>query len=253
MHVLWMVVPPGAGAREVKAAWGSAPRCLYGLTVMNLNDVLAEEPWRITDEAAAALAELVVDSKNKCVRCADVFVNEPRFFPRLCPEYPELVRQYTNLLAVLQVRVHDGARHVADVKLPDAIHFAVESTEAVLNMYMAAIGKMWAAVRVDNLDAALASPVPLDAYRAHPQEPSGRQDSDLVSEASGPLPVLVRRPDAIEHERVRGEFLEYVHAWGREQGRGSDALEAILFGCLFPTRRLAVRDAADTRFGNNNT
>ena len=36
--LLWIAVWPGAGAKELAKAWTKAPKCHYGLTVVNLND-----------------------------------------------------------------------------------------------------------------------------------------------------------------------------------------------------------------------
>ena len=59
------------------------------------------------------------------------------FYPDLRPSvYPELVRQVTEFARTCEARVNDGEHYVNRVKLRDSMHFAAESTEIVVQMYI---------------------------------------------------------------------------------------------------------------------
>ena len=53
--LLVALICAGAGAQELAEAWEKAPRCHYGLTIINLNDVMAHTPWRICPTTFCAL------------------------------------------------------------------------------------------------------------------------------------------------------------------------------------------------------
>ena len=45
----WVAVLPGAGAAELAEAWGKAPRCHFGLTIVNMHDVCKDAAYVFTD------------------------------------------------------------------------------------------------------------------------------------------------------------------------------------------------------------
>ena len=70
-------------------------------------------------------------------------MNNARFFPELRPDvYPDLVSKVTAFARSTEIRVFDGKDYVNKIKLADQMHFAVESTEAIVMMYCDAIKAM---------------------------------------------------------------------------------------------------------------
>ena len=77
---------------------------------------------------------------SKCCGSHALFVNDARFYPELHPDvYPDLVSKVTAFARSSEIRVFDGKDYVNTIKLADQMHFAVESTEAVVMMYCDAI------------------------------------------------------------------------------------------------------------------
>ena len=91
-------------------------------------------------------------AQSRCSHRADVFINHERFYPRLPPEYAELVPVYMSAAREAGAAVHDGAAYLGRVKLRDHMHFADESTSAVVDMYFDAIRQMQATAREDYSD-----------------------------------------------------------------------------------------------------
>jgi hypothetical protein len=122
---------------------GNAPLCHWGLTVANLNDALKHTPPQITADDFTALSECVAAAHVKCQRSHALFMNNARFFPELRPDdCPGLVCKVSAFARNENIRVFDGKDYVDKIKLADKMHFAVESTEAIVMMYCAAIKAM---------------------------------------------------------------------------------------------------------------
>lgn len=109
VHLIWLVSKSGAGAEELRDAWRDAPRCHWGLTVMNMNDGMKHEPWGLSDEDLEHVKELGGVAASKCETRHEVFINDAGFYPDLRPSvYPELAQSGTEFLRTCGVRVHDG-------------------------------------------------------------------------------------------------------------------------------------------------
>ena len=128
IRLLWVAVLPGAGAAELAEAWGRAPHCQFGLTIVNLNDCCKDGAIVFTDVDKERLELLVAKAKAHCAIRSDVFINHASFYPKLRPCYAELVPRYTHAAQQAGARVHDGAAWVKDTLLHDHMHFAPEST-----------------------------------------------------------------------------------------------------------------------------
>ena len=85
-NLLWFAAKGGAGARECKAAWNSAPNCHWGLTVANLNDALKHRPPKVTSGDTEALTDCITEAKGKCLKSHALFINSARFFRSLIQE-----------------------------------------------------------------------------------------------------------------------------------------------------------------------
>ena len=143
LNLLWIATISGAGMQELHKAWKSAPPCRWGLTVANLNDAMKNDPWCVTHEALEFLHELLRKASEVCTGEHALFVNNASFYPDLRPSvYPELVRQVTEFVRTCEARVIDGEHYINRVKLRDSMHFAAESTEIAVQMYIEAILQM---------------------------------------------------------------------------------------------------------------
>ena len=85
-NLLWFLTKSGAGALECKTAWESAPKCHWGLTVVNLNDALKHKPPKVTPEDTDALSDCITAAKEKCQKSHALFINSARFFRSLIQE-----------------------------------------------------------------------------------------------------------------------------------------------------------------------
>ena len=85
---------------------------------------------------------LVAKAKAHCAIRSDVITNHASFYPKLRPCFAELVPRYTQAAQQAGARVHDGAAWVKDILLRDHMHFAPESTPAVVDMYFSAVEEM---------------------------------------------------------------------------------------------------------------
>ena len=95
VRLLWIAVCPGAGAKELAKAWTKAPKCHYGLTVVNLNDCVKGTLYEFTDQNEADLKDLVRLAADHCTVRSDLFINHAEFYPGLDPIYRVLIPLYT--------------------------------------------------------------------------------------------------------------------------------------------------------------
>ena len=87
LNLLLLVSKPGAGAKELAAVWRkAAPRCVFGLTCYNLNDVTRRNPWAVTGDILSDISVLLKDAAEKCSKKHEVFVKKCRLLPRLASE-----------------------------------------------------------------------------------------------------------------------------------------------------------------------
>ena len=142
VRLLWIAMCPGAGAKELARAWTKAPRCHYGLTVVNLNDCVEGTRYEFTDQNREDLQELVREADKNCTVRSDLFINHADFFPQLHPRYKVLVPVYTRAAQAVNATVHDGFESLHAIKLRDSMHFAPESTLEVVKMYISAVRVM---------------------------------------------------------------------------------------------------------------
>ena len=114
-------------------------------------------PWYISEEGKADLQYLVGSARGRCSEGADVSINHAGFYPRLPPEYSDLVPRYMQVARDAGATVYDGKAFLPRAKLRDHMHFAVDSTEAVVDMYFDAIRQVLSSAR-DGADAARPPP-----------------------------------------------------------------------------------------------
>ena len=209
LRLLWIGVLPGAGARALAEAWTKAPMCHFGLTVVNMNDVMKHTPWQISDEDKRDLALLVRTAKSHCSKSADVFINHARFYPRLPPEYAVLVPVYMTAARDAGATVHDGESHVDDIRLRDHMHFAAESTRAVVDMYYEAIEQMQSTWQDDDPQAPTPEDELPDAYDYESIATQDGEDDDRESLTSEPEVSLRRDVDLTDQERAIGDFITF--------------------------------------------
>ena len=107
-------------AQELGAVWDKAPRCAFGLTVYNLDDVTRVNPWVVTDDMRRDITRLVQVAREKCSARHEVFVHNAGFFPDLRPHvYPELVLAVSDWIRLHGCRVQDGIEFVDRVHRRD--------------------------------------------------------------------------------------------------------------------------------------
>jgi hypothetical protein len=132
--VLWMVCKGGATAKELTVAWTKAPHADIGLTIYNVNDVMVNWLWDAGLEDD--IKQMVKASEDKCSQQSLFFVNDARFYPGLKSNgYPEYVERVRTLLSNDGIMVFAGEKYVGKIELSDKIHFSVESTKLVVEMY----------------------------------------------------------------------------------------------------------------------
>ena len=107
-------------------------------------------------------------AQEHCTERTDVFINHAKFYPKLRPEYAELVPLYSQAARDSGGSVHDGQDYLERVKLRDHMHFAVESTATVVDIYFDAVRRM----RAPEQSAGSAEPGP--AHELPPPGESGR-------------------------------------------------------------------------------
>ena len=142
VRLLWIAVCPGAGTQALAKAWTKAPKCHYGLTVVNLNDCVKGTLYEFTDQNEADLKDLVRLAADHCTVRSDLFINHAEFYPSLDPAYRVLVPLYTRAARDAGARVHDGVDALRSIKLRDTMHFDAESTREVVEMYISAVRSM---------------------------------------------------------------------------------------------------------------
>ena len=135
IFVAWIVLKPGARAKDLVTAWQNAPLVHVGLTLYNLNDVITAK-YRLEEELSGDLMELVAEAEKKSQWSSFIFVNEGALYPDLrCDRYPVLVERVRQIIRNAGGVVLEGKEYVGRIALRDSMHFAVESTEAVVQMY----------------------------------------------------------------------------------------------------------------------
>jgi hypothetical protein len=134
IFVLWLVCKKGAKAKDLSVAWDKAPPADIGLTIYNGNDVTTN--WMWDDSIGDDIRDLVNAASRKCGKQSLFFVNHAAFYPDLRPDcYPNLMSQVRAVIRTAGADVCDGASYVGKIKMRDQMHFAVESTESVVQMY----------------------------------------------------------------------------------------------------------------------
>ena len=139
VRLLWVAVCPGGGAKDLATAWSKGPKCDYGLTVVNLNDCIKGRVYSFTEEDRQSLNELVRKAESRCTICSDLFINNASFYPKLPPDYSQLVPKYTQAAQDAGAKVHDGKDKVGKIKLKDTMHFSADSTAEIVDMYISAV------------------------------------------------------------------------------------------------------------------
>ena len=107
-----------------------------------MNDCCRDAAYFFSEENKDKLQVLMRTAQRHCTERSDVFINHAKFYPRLRPEYAELVPLYTQAAREAGAFVHDGKDYLERVKLRDHMHFAVESTTDVVDMYFHAVQQM---------------------------------------------------------------------------------------------------------------
>ena len=134
IFVLWMAIKGGADAKGLCDAWESAPKGDLGLTVYNGNDFINQR-FRWEQETGDPLLRLGDAAAAKCRLKHMFMINDGNMFPSLRPQvYPGLMERARCLLREHQHFVEAGSEFVGKVKLRDSMHFARESTQAVVAM-----------------------------------------------------------------------------------------------------------------------
>ena len=207
VRLLWIAVCPGAGAKELANAWTKAPKCEYGLTVVNLNDCVKGTLYAFTEEDAKDLKDLVRQAGDRCTMRSDLFINHAEFYPRLPPAYALLVPQYQRAAEEAGARVHDGKDALRSIKLSDTMHFSAGSTAEIVEMYISAVRSMLEMPRPrevqHNADERMTAA--LD-YLESDEEPDHADDERVWLPGSPPEP----RESA---EAVRLQLLEKFERW----------------------------------------
>ena len=76
LNLLRLVSKPGAGAKELAAVWGKAPRCVFGLTVYNLNGAARVSLWVVTADIRRDINVLLQVAMQKCSEKHEGFVHQ---------------------------------------------------------------------------------------------------------------------------------------------------------------------------------
>jgi len=207
VRLLWIAVCPGAGAAELARAWQKAPKCHYGLTVINHNDCVQGTLYDFTPQHEAHLQALIRLTHDHCTVRADLFINHAKFYPTLDPAYARLVPRYTRAARQAGATVHDGEDALGSIQLRDSMHFAAESTREIVDMYISAVRSM------------LELPATRDGQRdtderlaTAPENLQQEEETDPEDSEEEWLPGL--HPEPLESaEEVRQELLENFKLW----------------------------------------
>ena len=141
VRLLWVAVCPGGGAKDLATAWSKGPKCDYGLTVVNLNDCIKGRVYSFTKEDRQNLNDLVRKAQSRCTTRSDLLINHASFYPKLPPDYTQLVPKYSLAAQEAGATVHDGKDKVRKIKLKDSMHFSPDSTADIVDMYISAVKK----------------------------------------------------------------------------------------------------------------
>ena len=244
LRLLWIAVRPGAGAKELAKAWSQAPKCHYGLTVVNLNDCVKGTLYDFTGRIAADLKALVRQAGAHCAVRADLFINHAEFYPTLDPAYARLVPLYTRAAVEAGARVHDGVYALGRIKLRDTMHFAAESTREVVDMYISAVRSMLEVQPPrdvqQNADESMAAAPDIHRMREEPDSSDPQEDW---------LPGSP--PQARESaEAVRKQLLEKFEQWNSDNRVKKPVPKCLLQEgqWLLPTCMPAWLSQRDNRF-----
>ena len=240
VRLLWIAVRPGAGAQVLAKAWAQAPKCHYGLTVVNLNDCVKGTLYDFTDRIAADLKALVRQADTHCAVCADLFINHADFYPTLDPAYTRLVSLYTEAAVEAGARVHDGESSLGRIKLRDTMHFAAESTREVVDMYISAVRSM--------LEVQPPRDVQQNADESMAAAPE-REEPDSSDSQEDRLPGSPPQ-ERESAEAVRKQLLEKFEQWNSENSVKKPVPKCLQKEgqWLLPTRMPAWLSQQDNRF-----
>ena len=207
LNLLWLVSRPGAGAKELAAVWNRAPRCALGLTCYNLKDATRLNPWGLTEEILMDIQVLLIYAKEKCAETHEVFVHNAGSFPDLRPKlYPRLVCRVSDFIRERGCRVRDGADFVNHVDRRDLMHFSIESTPTLVEMYGNAIFQMQETSASDS-ESTSATPELRRAASVSPerQHPPASAPADADGERSRDLASRNEEQLVPRHNRGPGE------------------------------------------------
>ena len=163
--------------------------------------------WGISAENKDDLRYLVASAHESCSVGADVFINHARFYPRLPPEYAVLVPVYMTAARDAGATVHDGEAYLREISLRDHMHFAEESTRAVVDMYFDTIRQMLSTSRDGDPEALPPHDVLLDTYDYVSMAAEDGDADYRASVNSEDEVTLSRDVDLSEQELAIGTFI----------------------------------------------
>ena len=259
VRLLWIAVRPGAGAQELGEAWVQAPKCHYGLTVVNLNDCVKGNLYDFTARMQEDLEALVRQAGARCTVRSDMFINNAEFYPALDPGYARLVSLYTRAAEEAGARVHDGVKalRLRRIKLCDTMHFAKESTREVVDMYISAVRSMLPPRDVQqDADESTA------AASAGSAQMRDQQNADESMDAESAGSAQTEEPDSSDSqedqpqrreaaEAVRKQLLEKFEQWNSDNHEKKPVPQCLLQEgqrLLLDTRMPAYLPLHDDRF-----
>ena len=248
VRLLWIAVCPGAGASKLAKAWTKAPKCHYGLTVVNLNDCVKGTLYDFTEQNDADLKDLVRLAANHCTVRSDLFINHADFYPRLDPIYKRLVPLYTRAARDAGAIVHEGVDALRSIKLRDTMHFDAESTPEVVEMYISAVRSMLEMQPPrdvqQNADERMAAAPEILLSDEEPDE-----EPDPPDPQEDWLPGYPQEPRE-SAEAVRKHLLEKFHQWNSDNEEKKPVPGCLLLEgqTLLPSRMPAQLAEEDERF-----
>ena len=126
-----------------RAARGEPRNEPHDREIYHMNHVCKEGgAYTFTDEDHQNRNLLVDKARDHCAIRSDLFINHTDFYPKLKPEYVELVPRYTQAAKDAGAVVHDGRAYLTKLALRDHMHWAPRSTPAVVDMYFSAVAEM---------------------------------------------------------------------------------------------------------------
>ena len=167
---------------------------------------------------------LLIYPKEKCAETHEVFVHNAGSFPDLRPKlYPRLVCRVSDFIRERGCRVRDGADFVNHVDRRDLMHFSIESTPTLVEMYGNAVFEMQRKQETSASDSEYSSAVP-ELRRAasvspERQHPPASAPADADGERS---PGLAARNEDLMPRLDRGAG----DAGGLQQRRRTGVVEA---------------------------